>query len=143
VVADYSGRELDREVTLADPFIVDGWQTTPSIWEVFHRKLDTGGTGADPELATWKTRAEAGVVMVMIVRAGMMVEQLSEEISSCTSIQTAVRKKDLMRMRAFVEKHPKKGAGRRQALLMRIPANLERFRNSRRPHDGDDCPHRR
>jgi hypothetical protein len=96
VVADYSGGELDREVTLADPFIVNGCQTTRSIWEVFHRKVDAGGTGADPELVAWKTRAEAGVVVVKIARVGATGEQLSEAITRFTNSQNAVREKDFI-----------------------------------------------
>jgi hypothetical protein len=96
VVADYSGEDLRQEVALADPYVVNGCQTTRSVWEVFHRKLDAGGTGVDPELAAWIKKAEEGVVVVKIAKVGAMGEQLSEAITRFTNSQNAVREKDFI-----------------------------------------------
>ena len=46
-----------------DPYIVNGCQTTRSIWDVFHNRLEAGGTGNDPELDAWRQRAAKGVVV--------------------------------------------------------------------------------
>lgn len=96
VATDYGGSDLRTSVTLADPFIVNGCQTTRSIWEVFHRKLDAGGTGEDPELLRWRKRAEEGVVVVKVAKVGAMNEQLSQAITRFTNSQNAVREKDFL-----------------------------------------------
>ena len=96
VVADYGGADLTKAVELADPYIVNGCQTTKSIWDVFHRKLDAGGTGSDPELDDWKTRAQEGVVVVKIAKVGTTGEQLSQAITRFTNSQNAVREKDFI-----------------------------------------------
>ncbi len=47
VVHDY--RLRDGQVVLEEPYIVNGCQTTRTVWEVFHNKLNAGGTGLNPE----------------------------------------------------------------------------------------------
>jgi hypothetical protein len=96
VATNYSGDELNISVDLADPFIVNGCQTTKSIWEVFHRKLDAGGTGSDPELEDWKKRASEGVVVIKIAKVGSTGEMLLQAITRFTNSQNAVREKDFL-----------------------------------------------
>lgn len=96
VAADYGGDDLISAVELSDPFIVNGCQTTRSVWEVFHRKLDAGGTGSDPELADWEKRAREGVVVVKIAKVGTAGELLSQAITRFTNSQNAVREKDFL-----------------------------------------------
>ena len=96
VAADYGDDELVTAVDLSDPFIVNGCQTTRSVWEVFHRKLDAGGTGSDPELDDWKQRAQQGVVVVKIAKVGNTGELLSQTITRFTNSQNAVREKDFL-----------------------------------------------
>lgn len=117
VVADYMGAVLSSEVTLADPFIVNGCQTTRSIWEVFHRKLDAGGTGADPELQAWKAKAEEGVVVVKIAKVGTVGEQLSEAITRFTNSQNAVREKDFIALTGDFKSWQRSLADQRQLYL--------------------------
>jgi hypothetical protein len=40
------------EISLTDPYIVNGCQTSRTIWEVFHQRYSSGGTGVNPELKT-------------------------------------------------------------------------------------------
>jgi hypothetical protein len=94
VVAD-----LQREngtVLLADPYIVNGCQTTRTIWEVCQQKLDAGGTGTSTALTEWKERASRGVVVTKIVKVGPGGEALLQEITRFTNSQNAVREKDFL-----------------------------------------------
>ena len=64
VVADFSPSEENRgegigsddggarddKTFLIDPYIVNGCQTTRSLWEVCHQRFEAGGTGEDPHL---------------------------------------------------------------------------------------------
>lgn len=50
-------------VSLLEPYIVNGCQTSRTIWEVFHRRFSAGGTGVNPDMEEWKQRAGNGVVV--------------------------------------------------------------------------------
>lgn len=94
VVHDYSPGE--GSVELAEPFIVNGCQTTRTIWEVFHTRLSSGGTGVNPETEAWKTRASQGVVVAKIVKVGNSGENLLQAITRYTNSQNAIREKDFL-----------------------------------------------
>ena len=83
-------------VTLAEPYIVNGCQTTRTIWEVFHNKLSAGGTGVNPETEAWKVRAGQGVVVAKIVKVGDSGEALLQAITRYTNSQNAIREKDFL-----------------------------------------------
>jgi len=95
VVHDFQTVE-NGGVALADPFIVNGCQTTRTIWEVFHRRLEAGGTGASPELEEWIERAHRGAVVVKIVKIGTAGEDLLQAITRYTNSQNVVREKDFL-----------------------------------------------
>ena len=84
------------EITLTEPFIVNGCQTTRTIWEVFHRRLEAGGTGNGEALKDWQTRAGHGVVVTKVIKVGMEGEQLLEQITRHTNTQNAIREKDFL-----------------------------------------------
>jgi len=88
--------QSDNLVTLAEPYIVNGCQTTRTIWEVFHNKLSAGGTGVNPETEAWKTRALQGVVVAKIVKVGDSGEALLQAITRYTNSQNAIREKDFL-----------------------------------------------
>jgi hypothetical protein len=94
VVADF--QRADGSVVLADPYIVNGCQTTRTIWEVCQQKLDAGGTGTNTSLADWRARAARGVVVTKIVKVGAGGEPLLQEITRFTNSQNAVREKDFL-----------------------------------------------
>ncbi|TWC81426.1 AIPR protein [Rhizobium sp. SJZ105] len=94
VVHDYSLRE--GSVELAEPFIVNGCQTTRTIWEVFHSRLSSGGTGVNPETEAWKVKASQGVVVAKIVKVGDSGENLLQAITRYTNSQNAIREKDFL-----------------------------------------------
>ncbi len=79
---------------LTEPNVVNGCQTTRSIWEVLQQKLDSGGTGENPELEAWKDRAQRCSVVTKIVRLGASVP--IEDITRYTNSQNAVREKDFL-----------------------------------------------
>ena len=84
------------KIELIEPFVVNGCQTTKTIWEVCYEKLEAGGTGTSPELEDWRKRAGAGVVITKIVRVGDAGEELERAITRYTNSQNAVREKDFL-----------------------------------------------
>lgn len=95
VVHDFE--EGPNGVMLIEPYIVNGCQTTRTIWEVCHQRLSSGGTGSNPERDQWKARAEIGVVVAKIVKVGEAGgEVLLGAITRYTNSQNAVREKDFL-----------------------------------------------
>jgi hypothetical protein len=86
----------DDRVKLFNPYIVNGCQTSRTIWEVFHRRYASGGTGINPEIEEWKARAGDGAVVTKIVKVGASGEQLLQAITRYTNSQNAVREKDFL-----------------------------------------------
>jgi hypothetical protein len=81
---------------LIEPYVVNGCQTTRTIWEVCQQKLEAGGTGPNATLDEWKKRLGQGVVVTKIVRVGTHGEPLLQEITRYTNTQNAVREKDFL-----------------------------------------------
>ena len=81
---------------LSDPYIVNGCQTTRTIWEILFKKLDSGGTGTNPEMERWNVRLEKGMVITKIVRVGIQGKNLLTKITRYTNSQNAVREKDFI-----------------------------------------------
>ena len=81
---------------LIEPYVVNGCQTTRSIWEVFHQNLEAGGTGISDTLEEWKQRAEKGVVVTKIVRVLRSDDTLLRNTIKFTNSQNAVRDKDFL-----------------------------------------------
>lgn len=95
VVEDFR-EEGEGTLELIEPYVVNGCQTTRTIWEVFHRKLETGGTGIDPDLDHWRKQASEGVVITKVVKVGYDGEPLLQAITRYTNSQNAVREKDFL-----------------------------------------------
>lgn len=94
VVHEYE-HEVGR-VALSEPYIVNGCQTTRTIWEVFHNRLNSGGTGVNPETEAWKVKVSQGVVVTKIVKVGSSGESLLQAITRYTNSQNAIREKDFL-----------------------------------------------
>lgn len=94
VVEDFIRRE-DGAVELVDPYVVNGCQTTRTIWEVFYPRMESGGTGKSQAFEEWSARVDQGVVVTKIakVTAG---DELLQEITRYTNSQNAVREKDFI-----------------------------------------------
>ena len=93
VVTDFQVIEPDRSFELYNPYVVNGCQTTKSIWNVLQQKLDSGGTGDSDSHADWQLKAERGVVVTKIVLGGAAN---ITNITKFTNSQNAVSDKDLL-----------------------------------------------
>lgn len=102
---------------LTEPYIVNGCQTTRTIWEVFLQKLESGGKGADPKLEEWQNKAKDGVVVAKIVKVGNVGEQLLQNITRFTNSQNAVRDKDFVTLEEGFQRWKREMAERYQIFL--------------------------
>ncbi len=92
VVSDFS-TQPDGSYLLYDPYVVNGCQTTRTIWQVMTQKLEAGGTGQSGTEENWRERAGRGVVVTKIVKSD------SAEITNITRFtnsQNAVREQDFI-----------------------------------------------
>lgn len=95
VVKDFKGPE-DGVYTLTDPYVVNGCQTTRTIWEVFQQKLSASGPRQAAELERWQRQVAEAVVITKIVRVGPDGEQMLQKITRYTNSQNAVSEKDFI-----------------------------------------------
>ena len=96
VVSDFQVNNSDNTCMLFDPHIVNGCQTTKTIWEVLQQKLEAGGTGNSTEMHDWHTQAERGVVVTKIVKGD---SARIIDITRYTNSQNAVREQDFLALR--------------------------------------------
>ena len=93
VASNYRLDASGLQVILNDPYIVNGCQTTRTIWNVLDRKLNAGGTGSSPEVEQWYGQAQNGRVVTKIVRS----DQASiADITRYTNSQNGVRQQDFI-----------------------------------------------
>ena len=92
VVSDYT-TSSDGSCVLSDPYVVNGCQTTRTIWDVLRQRLDSGGTGKSEDLDGWRERADQGVVVAKIVKGDSA--QITD-ITRFTNSQNAVREQDFI-----------------------------------------------
>ena len=93
VVTGYSRTDREGIVKMNDPYIVNGCQTTRTIWEVLDGKLNAGGTGVDSTVNAWRERVGRGGVVTKIVRSD---EAEITSITRYTNSQNAVREQDFV-----------------------------------------------
>ncbi len=93
VVTGYSKLSTDGIVTMHDPYVVNGCQTTRTIWEVLDGKLNAGGTGHDAATESWKQRVNRGGVVTKIVKSD---EVEITNITRFTNSQNSVREQDFI-----------------------------------------------
>jgi hypothetical protein len=86
---------VDNQYKLIEPFIVNGCQTTKTIWEVIDPKLNSGGTGVG-SYDDWRIRLEKGIVVVKIVKVGENGEELLTDTTRFTNSQNAVAPRDFL-----------------------------------------------
>ena len=96
VVNDYS--YANGTLELVNPSVVNGCQTTRSIYDVFDKKLNSGGTGKNQNMALveWQMLAGRGLVTVKIVRVNEQSDELLEQIVRFTNSQNSVKDQDFL-----------------------------------------------
>jgi hypothetical protein len=95
VVENFQIQESDK-YELTEPYIVNGCQTTKTIWNELKKKLDSGGTGENPELEQYKERLNKGILVVKIVKVGSDGEELMINTTKYTNSQNSVGQKDFI-----------------------------------------------
>ena len=96
VVSDFYTNQADGSCVLYNPYVVNGCQSTKTIWEVLTQKLEAGGTGRSDPLEEWKERAKDGVVVTKIVKSS---DAEITQITRFTNSQNAVREQDFIALR--------------------------------------------
>lgn len=96
IVAEEVTKNSTDELTLTNPFIVNGCQTTRSIWSVLQRKLNSGGTAPTETQREWQSKLDTAVVITKIVVVGTEGEELLTETTRYTNSQNTVGEKDFI-----------------------------------------------
>ncbi|MBF8275344.1 MAG: abortive phage resistance protein [Candidatus Brocadiaceae bacterium] len=117
VVEEFQKLPNNIEYELTEPFVVNGCQTTRTIWEVLYRKLEAGGTGKNPELETWKRNLGKGIVVIKIVKVGIRGDELLTETTRYTNSQNAVSEKDFIALESDFQKWSKNMASKYNVFL--------------------------
>lgn len=107
VVEHFEKSPNNIEFELVEPFVVNGCQTTKTIWEVLYRKLEAGGTGKDEEMESWKRNLAKGIVIIKIVKVGTGGDELLTETTRFTNSQNAVNDKDFLALESDFQKWSK------------------------------------
>jgi hypothetical protein len=95
IVAE-SADQIDGFLGLSNPFVVNGCQTTRSIWAVLQRRWNSGGSSPSEEQKQWERRLQEAVVVTKIVVVGPEGEDLLTETTRFTNSQNAVSEKDFI-----------------------------------------------
>ena len=94
VVSGYSKSQPDGTTTIMhDPYVVNGCQTTRTIWSVLDSKINTGGTGHSATEHDWQEKVGRGGVVTKIVRSD---EAEITNITRFTNSQNSVREQDFI-----------------------------------------------
>lgn len=96
VVSDYTPKS-DGVCVLFNPYVVNGCQTTKTVWEVLKQYLDAGGTGQSEALTKWRAAADRSVVVTKIVKSDNA--QITS-ITRFTNSQNSVREQDFLALRS-------------------------------------------
>jgi len=96
IVAEGAVEDGTGALKLIEPFIVNGCQTTRSIWAVLQARLNSGGSAKSPSQESWEAQLAKAVVVTKIVVVGPEGESLLTETTRFTNMQNAVGEKDFL-----------------------------------------------
>lgn len=102
VVSDFT-KASDSAVSLMNPYIVNGCQTSQTIWGICDARFASGGTGDSAHLQEWRRRAEHSFVLVKLVKTGSDGDSLLADITRFTNTQNAVREKDFLSLERLLQ----------------------------------------
>ena len=91
VVSGYS--KVGDDIVMRDPYIVNGCQTTRTIWQVLDSRLNAGGTGKGAASVDWRERVNRGGVVTKVVTSD---EVEITNITRFTNSQNSVREQDFI-----------------------------------------------
>jgi hypothetical protein len=95
IVAEEVKKE-DEVYKVQEPFIVNGCQTTKTIWQILMEKLDSGASHLSAETEHWKERLKKGVVIIKLVKVGSQGESQLTDITRFTNSQNSVSRQDFI-----------------------------------------------
>ena len=95
VVEDFYYNQ-DGTIELVEPNIVNGCQTSQTVWQICYELLESGGTGTDKKTRFWRAKAEEGIVITKVVKVDAGEENLLEKITRYTNSQNAIQEKDFL-----------------------------------------------
>jgi len=146
VVKDFE-KTNDDLYNLEEPYIVNGCQTTKTIWGVLDPILDSGGTGKGSS-DDWRCKLDKGIVVVKVVKIGESGEELLIDTTRFTNSQTAVTQKDFLALeknfqewhKTFAEKYDiyleiQRGGWDAQKVLQNNSLSVKRFEKWTRAFD--------
>jgi len=81
---------------VSEPYVVNGCQTTKTIWQVLKEKLDTGSSQISPETEHWRDRLRNGIVIMKLVKVGPHAESELNDITRFTNSQNSVSRQDFI-----------------------------------------------
>lgn len=93
VASDYRIDAGENVVTVQDPYVVNGCQTTRTIWQVLDSRLYSDGTPRSESIIEWKDRVQQGGLVTKIVKSE---EANILDITRFTNSQNAVREQDFI-----------------------------------------------
>jgi hypothetical protein len=94
VAEDFNEGESGYDII--EPYVVNGCQTTKTIWQELTTRLDTGATQLSPETQHWMDRLAKGIVIVKIVKVGLQNEDELTNITRFTNSQNSVSRQDFI-----------------------------------------------
>ncbi|WP_233081869.1 AIPR family protein, partial [Rheinheimera soli] len=101
IVAEAVEIETAGRIMLSNPYVVNGCQTTRSIYLVLQQKLNSGGKGnSSQKHQEWLKCLDNAVVVTKIVVVGDEGEALLTETTRYTNSQNAVSEKDFISLEA-------------------------------------------
>lgn len=101
IVAEAVRKGAEGEVILTNPYVVNGCQTTRSIYLVLQQKLNSGGKGSATDAhQRWLQSLDGAVVVTKIVVVGSEGDELLTETTRYTNSQNAVSDKDFISLEA-------------------------------------------
>lgn len=99
VVSGY--RKVADDVAMDDPYVVNGCQTTRTIWQVLENRLNPGGSGNDSANVAWQERVGRGSLVTKIVRSD---EAEIANITKFTNSQNSVRAQDFLALQDGIQR---------------------------------------